>query len=88
MRWNVASSFADQVPEAILNEYNHQLKSGFAAWTSNEFNTFLELYLEHNIQVADHIDYDSFSKTKDEVQKYLMVFVDRYEEAGVAKFIE
>ena len=57
LAWNVSSSLVDKIPEAVLDEYNRQLESGFAAWTKNDFNAFLECYLEHETAVVDQIDY-------------------------------
>ncbi len=88
LNWNTASSNYDQVPEALLNEYSRQLETGFHIWTKDEYNTFLQAYLEHGSSVLSHIDFDTFTKSKEEVQRYLDVFVVRYEEAGAKKFID
>lgn len=71
------------VPDELQNEAEEKQKEGFLNWTKAEFDRFLRAFMKRDPDDIYRFASDVRTKTPEEVQEYMQVFLNRYRELAV-----
>ncbi|CAL0301221.1 unnamed protein product [Lupinus luteus] len=70
----------DPLTAEELEEKEHLLEQGFSSWSRKDFNTFIRACEKYGRNDIKSIASEMEGKTEEEVERYAMVFKERYKE--------
>ena len=70
----------EEIPNEVFEEYERLRATGFFNWISAEYHRFVKAFRRYAVDDFDSIAAEVQTKTADDIQAYMAVFLARYRE--------